>query len=97
METTDEKSQLAVKRGKHNTHIGELSELGVGRSHAQVLTYFGCESWAGVAREDEGVAHLEKTAGRKVLLVEEVGLTFYSRISLWRWSKRVGWSRMVLT
>jgi hypothetical protein len=40
------------------TDIGKLSELGLSGRHTQILTYFGSEAWARIAREDEGIAHL---------------------------------------
>lgn len=41
-----------------SAHIGELGEVCIGGSHAQVLTYLTGKVWARIAREYESVAHL---------------------------------------
>lgn len=42
---------------QQQAHIGELSQLGISRSHAQVLTYLPRESRARVTGENKGIAH----------------------------------------
>lgn len=46
-------------------HIGELGQLRLSRSHAQVLTYLAGESWARIASENERVAHCGRPLKRE--------------------------------
>jgi len=43
-----------------SAYIGKLGELGLGGSHAQVLTNLTRQHWAGAASEDQGAAHSER-------------------------------------
>jgi hypothetical protein len=56
---------MATSTRAREAHIGELGKLSAGRMHAQILADLACEDWAGIACEDQCIAHLDQPIDRR--------------------------------